>query len=50
MEVFALLVASKYGMAALGTVTLAVGVLAGMLGMLAHKATQSQPATVRAGY
>lgn len=40
MEVFALLLASKYGVAALGSVTLAVGMLFGTLSLLAYKANQ----------
>jgi hypothetical protein len=37
MEVFALLVASKYGVAALGTVTVAIGFLVSTFGVLAYK-------------
>lgn len=40
MEVFALLFASKYGMAAFASVTLAMAILGGSLGVLAHKATR----------
>lgn len=40
MEVFALLFASKYGVAALATVTLAITLLGGTLGVLARKANQ----------
>lgn len=38
MEVFALLLASKYGLAALSSVTLAVGMLVGTFSLLAYKA------------
>jgi len=41
MEVFELLLASKYGFAALASVTLAVTMLASTLGTLAYKAKQS---------
>jgi hypothetical protein len=41
MEVLSLLWASKYGVAALGSVALAVAMLAGTLVALAHKAGQS---------
>lgn len=41
MEVFALLFASKYGMAALGSVTLAVSMLGGTFWVLAQKANAS---------
>ena len=40
MEVFSLLVASKYGVAALSSVTLAVVMLFGTIGLLAYKANQ----------
>lgn len=40
MEVFALLFASKYGVAAFATVTLAATLLAASLGALAHKSKQ----------
>ena len=40
MEVAALLFASKYGMAAFATVTLAITLLASGLGLLAHKASK----------
>lgn len=40
MEVIGLLFASKYGFAALASVTLAISVLGGTLGVLAHKANQ----------
>lgn len=40
MEVAALLFASKYGVAAFASVTLAITLLAGGLGLLAHKANQ----------
>jgi len=42
MEVFALLFASKYGVAALGSVTLALGMLVSTFVVLARKAS-SQP-------
>jgi hypothetical protein len=41
MEVFSLLLASKYGVAALSSVTLAVVMLAGSLSLLAYKANES---------
>lgn len=47
MEVFALLFASNYGVAALGSVTLAVGMLAGTFGVLAYKAHQPRAASGR---
>lgn len=37
-----LLVASKYGVAALGSVTLAIGILVGMLSLLAYKSGQRE--------
>ena len=40
MEIFALLFASKYGMAAFATVTLAATLLATSFGVLAHKSKQ----------
>ena len=40
MEVFALLLASQYGVASLSSVTLAVGMLFGTLSFLAYKANQ----------
>jgi hypothetical protein len=40
MEVVALLFASKYGVAALATVTLAITLLGGTLSVLARKANQ----------
>lgn len=40
MEVFELLFASKYGVAAFATVTLAVSLLGGSLGLLALKSKQ----------
>lgn len=42
MEVFALLIASKYGVAALGTVSVAICMLAGSFGMLAYKSGQRE--------
>ena len=41
MEVFALLFASEYGVAALGSVTLAAGMLVGTFVLLAQKAKVS---------
>lgn len=46
MEVFALLFASKYGMAALGSVTLAMGMLIGTFVVLAKKASSDAPAAL----
>ena len=46
MEVFALLFASKYGMAALGSVTLAMGMLIGTFVVLAKKAASDAPAAL----
>ncbi len=43
MEVVALLTASKYGIAALSSVSLAIGMLAGTFSLLAYKANQSAP-------
>lgn len=40
MEVFALLFTSTHGVAALASVTLAISMLVGTLGLLAHKANQ----------
>lgn len=40
MEVVDLLLASKHGIAALATVTLAIAILASFLGGLAYKATR----------
>ncbi len=40
MEVFSLLLASKYGVAALSSVTLAVVMLFGSFSLLAYKANQ----------
>jgi hypothetical protein len=48
MEVFALLFASKYGMAAFGSVTVAVVILLGMLSSLAYKANQRPGAAIKA--
>jgi hypothetical protein len=42
MEVFALLVASKYGIAALGTVSVAICMLASSFGLLAYKSSQRE--------
>jgi len=41
MEVVTLLFDSKYGLAALASVTLAITLLVGSLGVLAHKANKS---------
>jgi hypothetical protein len=41
MEVAAFLFASKYGIAAFASVTLAITLLAGGLGVLAHKANKT---------
>jgi len=46
MEVFALLFASKYGMAALGVVTLAASMLVGSFLLLSQKASNSLTADV----
>jgi hypothetical protein len=48
MEVFALLFTSAHGVVALTSVTLAVGMLAGTLAVLARKATQPIGAKARA--
>lgn len=40
MEVIGLLFDSKYGVAAFATVTLAIALLTGGLGLLAHKSKQ----------
>ena len=42
MDVFELLFASKYGMAAFGTVTLAVGMLMSTFVVLAQKASRGE--------
>lgn len=44
MELFSHLFASTYGFAALSSVTLAVGMLFGTLGLLTYKANQSAAA------
>lgn len=41
MDVFALLFASKYGVAALGSVTLAMGMLISTFALLARKASHT---------
>ena len=48
MEVFALLFASKYGLAALGSVTLAAGMLVGTFWLLAQKANRPMGQVVHA--
>ncbi len=45
MEVFELLLASKYGFAALASVALAITMLASTLGTLAYKAKRSDAST-----
>lgn len=45
MEVMSLLVASKYGVAALGSVSLAITMLVGTFSLLAYKSSQRDAKT-----
>lgn len=43
MEIFSLVMATEQGLVALSSVTLAVGMLAGTISLLAYKANQLTP-------